>query len=276
MIGHLIDPRKPAALPASVLETWHGAAAAKFLRLVKSSGLKWLTPLDQNYFQLSYEFVLARNEKIAAPEMLDVLQRANSEMRDLVWTGWSMFYPFRRPEIEPYFEPDAYPNQGSTEVLETNLLVERNLTSTLPDFWRVSNDGKATIIRAYREDREGYPRPPGESVRLFFAAREIAEIVRHARAMAPHFKSIRSIRFRFEWHGLKDRQLRDPESDPSVKRVAKANRVVAEVEATPEDLTNAWPHVVAIAIGKLARAFDASLNPGADYVRRIAPTFRSM
>jgi hypothetical protein len=275
MIERAIDPRPAAAPAVTALDAWHDATAAAFVARVNEKKLAWSVPLAQNYYQLSYEFVLAENERIAGKDMLDILQRANSEMRDLVWTGWSMFYPFTRPEIAPYFVADCFPGQGTTEVLETDLLGETS-TSTLPDFWRVSSDGKASIVRAYREDRSGYPQPAGQTVSLFMAAREAAEFVRHARAMAPHFKSLVAVRFRCEWRGLQGRQLRDPESDPSIKRVSRTERVLADTQSKPEDLTNTWPEIVSELVARLARAFDLSLDPGPGWVLRIAPRFRSL
>ena len=276
MIERAVAPQQTVAHAAPALEAWHNATATAFIERVKTKKLPWSVPLIQNYYQLSYEFVLGEHEQIPGKDMIELLKRANSEMRDLVWTGWSMFYPFNRAEIEPYFVTDSYPGQGTTEVLETDLLGETLLTATLPDFWRVSSDGKASIVRAYREDRSGYPQPPGKTLSMFMAAREVAEIVRHARAMAPNFKSLKSVRFRCEWHGLQGRQLRDPESDPSMTRVSRTGRVVAAVERKPEDLTNAWPEIVSEVAGRLARSFDANLDITAEWVRHVAPKFRSL
>jgi hypothetical protein len=276
MIERWMDPRKAAPTNGS-LEAWHNAAAVAFRNQVKSKGHKWPAPLDENYYQLSYEFILGTVERHAARGLISILERANSEMRDLVWTGWSMFYPFSRSPIAPHYVHVRYPGQGSTEeVLEANLLGETSLTSTLPDFWRVSEDGKATIVRAYREDRTSYPHPPGQTLSLFMAARELAEIVRHARAMAPIYNSLRSVRFRCEWHGLQGRELRDGESDPSIVRKARTDRVLSVTECKPEDLTNAWPEVVSELLARLARAFDPKLDPGPDWVRRVSSRFRSL
>ncbi len=275
MIERALDP-KPSAPASTALDGWHQAAGAAYVARVREKKLPWSVPLDQNYYQLSYEFVLGESERIAGSEMLDILQRANSEMRDLVWTGWSMFYPFTRAEIAPYFVSDCYPGQGSTEALEADLLGETLLTATLPDFWRVSSDGKATIVRAYREDRSDYPQPAGKTASLFMTARDVAELVRHARAMTPYFSTIQKVHFRCEWRGLRGRQLRDLESDPSIERISKTDRVQADIEAKPEDLTNAWPEIVSAATDRFARAFDPGLHPGPGWVSHVAPRFRSL
>jgi hypothetical protein len=82
MIERWMDPTK-AVTTSRALETWHNTTAAAFVEKVKSMDLAWSTPLDENYYQLSYEFVLGSDEQIAGREMIDILERANSEMRDL-------------------------------------------------------------------------------------------------------------------------------------------------------------------------------------------------
>jgi hypothetical protein len=207
--------------------------------------------------------------------MIDVLRQTNAELRDLVDTGWSMFFPFNSPS-ELYSESDAYPGQGATDVIEANLLGHERRTSTLPDFWRVSANGKATMVRAYREDRSQYKHPGGTTWSPFMATRDLTEFVRHARSMATHFDRVQSVRFRCEWHGLKDREFRDQYVEWSVKRVAKTDRVLATVERPVQDLTVSWPAIVSALVSRVARAFDATLDLSPEYVTREARTFRSL
>ena len=142
--------------------------------------------------------------------------------------------------------------------LRRNLLGERMLTSTLPDFWCVSTNGMATIVRAYREDRSGYPRPAGTTLSPFMTARDLAEFVRHARAMATLFGNAQTVCFRCEWHGLRNRQLRDGEGDPSVVRISRSDCILSyRLERPVADLTSSWPAIVSTLIGRAARSFDA-------------------
>src|SRR5260370_41306665 len=92
--------------------------------------------------------------------------------------GWVMFYRFQREGIAPDFVHDAAPEDVA--VVEAQLLGGRRLTESSPAFWRISNDGKASIIRPYREARSNYPCGPGRTVSPERTTAELAEIVRHA------------------------------------------------------------------------------------------------
>ena len=67
----------------------------------------------------------------------------NNEVRGTVWTGWSMFYPFSTPEIAPAFHPEHDDGTG-VDVLEANLMGDKDFYTSLPDVWRVATDGRAT------------------------------------------------------------------------------------------------------------------------------------
>jgi hypothetical protein len=94
--------------------------------------------------------------------------------------------------------------------------------------------------------------------------------------MATHFGNAQTVRFRCEWHGLRDRQLRDGESDPSVMRVSRSNRILSTLERPVADLTASWPAIVSTLIGRVARSFDADLDLSPEWVARIAPRFRAL
>jgi hypothetical protein len=276
IIEQFLDPTRTISSSAiDTLEQWHDAAASKFRDLVPSLKLVWPTPLEHNFYQFSYEFIGVEGE-LPTKDMFEILERANAEMRDLVWTGWSMFYPFRRTEIAPYIVHDAFPGQGTTEVLETSLLGSESSTSTLPDFWRVATNGKATIVRAFREDRSGYKHKAGTTWSPFMATRDLTEFARHARALATQFNRVQSVRFRCEWHSLKGRELRDQESDWSVERIAKTDRVLSTLERPVQDLTVSWQAIVSALVSKVARAFDPTLDLSPEWVARVSRLFRTL
>jgi hypothetical protein len=274
LLEGFFDP-KPTPTADDSLEVWHSAASAKYRSVIKANQLVWSVPLEKNFYQLSYQFTGIDGTDISGSTMIDILRQANSELRDLVWTGWSMFYPFNDAN-EIYIESDAYPGQGATDVVEANLLGGERSTSTLPDFWRVSSDGKATMLRAYREDRSKYKFPGGTSWSPFMAARDLAEFVRHARAMAAHFDGAQSVRIRCEWHGLKGRELRDQESDWSIQRVAKTDRVLSSLERPVQDLTVSWAAIISALVSRVARAFDPALDLSPEWVLRVSRMFRTL
>ena len=115
---------------------------------------EWPVSIEANHYQLSY--FLVQGGSISGPDIVDHLRTVNLEVRDTVWSGWSMFYPFTRPEIEPYIQLVEMDGE-EIEVVEANLFGADHTPETVPEFWRVSREGMATIIRPYREDRAGCP-----------------------------------------------------------------------------------------------------------------------
>jgi hypothetical protein len=209
---------------------------------------------------------------------MSAAQRANAGARQLVWTGWSMFYLFGRSEIAPY---SYYDPKLQEDVLETNLMVERELSDTLPDFWRLAPSGKASLCRAYREDRpvdpaEGGKRKPGGMFSLRLLAQELAEIMAHAHALAQHFPGAETVAFRMEWTGLKDRVVWDREAYYSVERKSRSDSRTLSFEVPVSDLTNRWQELVAEMATKVAHLFDPTLELDADWVRRTSKRFRQL
>jgi hypothetical protein len=86
------------------------------------------------------------------------------------------------------------------------------LDTNLPDYWRYSVDGRATIIRPYREDRrrsvEGEGRAAGTWLSPETVIRETTELVSHARIMAERYEGGR-VAFRCTWRGLAGREIDD-------------------------------------------------------------------
>jgi hypothetical protein len=108
------------------------------------------------------------------------------------------------------------------------------------------------------------------------AARDLTELVRHARAMATHYDGVQTVRFRCEWHGLQRRELRDQESDWSVQRVSKTDRVISLVERPVQDLTVSWPTIVSTLVSRVGRAFDPTLGLSPEWVTRVSRLFRTL
>ena len=114
IIDRWLAPKR-AAPTAPELEAWHNAAATTFVNQVKTLDVKWPVPLDHNYCQFSYEFVLGPDvQQYAARGLINTLERASAEIKDLVWTGWGMFYCFNDPEDAPRMVQVRYEGQGPT------------------------------------------------------------------------------------------------------------------------------------------------------------------
>ncbi len=151
-----------------------------------------------------------------------------------------LFYPFTIPEIKPSIHPEKLDGTGEG-LLETNLL---EFETTLPDFWRVSPNGRASLVRGYREDKHERETKPWLSPETVL--RETAELVRHARAFARRFPSASSVSFRCVWNGLKGREIGDfnPSIYWSPGRIAIANQRTVSGEYPVIQLATSWPKIV--------------------------------
>ncbi len=259
--------------PSSInrLDVWDRDVAKRYGAVVQSARkINWPLPLHATHYQLSY-FISHKDESKSISELKNLLEEINIEVRDTVWTGWSMFYPFKRPEIAPAVVPEHSDGSGLS-LLEGNLIGNGQLDTSMPDFWRLSPDGRASLVRAYREDER--LSPPGRWLSPITVLRETTEIVRHARAFANRFPSATSVGFRCTWLGLEGREIKDfnPTAlwSPSCTK-AKADRRVSSGEWTLAQLQTSWPEIVASLGCPILTLF--GLDCSTELVRRMAPRF---
>jgi hypothetical protein len=231
-IAGLVEPgAKPAPEPRLI--QWHREAEERFHQLLpRANKLLWPVSIDGNRCQLSYLILKDDDQLLPENSLRQILEEVNKEVRDTVWTGWSMFYPFRG-ESAPTFHPE-HPDGTGPDVLEGNLLdVDSDFELSLPDFWRVATDGRASLVQPYREDRlrsvRELQRAAGTWLSPETVIRETAELVTHARCLARRFEAARQVSFRCTWIGLENREPAD--FDPSAywsPRIAKANQRTVE------------------------------------------------
>jgi len=261
----------PERSRAARLAEWAQAVNDRFIEaLAAAQGFQWPNSLADNHYQLSYS--IAHQEPPLRPNGLrSALEEINNEVRDTVWTGWSMFYPFARAQIAPAILPEN-PDGTGADVLEANLILGRRFETTMPDFWRVSSDGRASLIRGYREDVR--LEAPGRWLSPVTVLRETTELVRHARAFARRFPSASTISFRCHWKGLRGREIRD--IDPSVYwspgRTANARERTTLGEWSVAQLSADWPGIVADLGCPILSLFGLDFC-SADFVRGLAPRF---
>ena len=266
--------------PGFTLRDWHSSSEERHLSLVLNSRTaQWPVPLNVHHYQLSYRIHQTDASEIPPKEFLTALEQANNEVRNTVWTGWSMFYPFDREEIKPYIMPDRFGTQD-VDVYETNLL---NFDGVgLPDFWRITRTGWATLIRPYREDRQSIPQgrdpalEPGTWISPKILTQELTEIVSHAIAMLRFFPRAESVEFICSWRGLANRKIAD--FDRGVHwnlRVAKADGRKTTAAISSSELDSSRPKVVADLANPVFVLFDG-LQITQEWVRSIAPSFRKL
>ena len=274
--GQVAVPDRPSE--RATLTAWHKATQAAFQESVAHLDPKPRLWLNRNFIQFSY---LIRNREgtiVPADQLLRVVQQANTAVRDTVRYGWSMFYPFTRPEIMPRFMTDPAVDGGDTEFLQANLL-EKGETRHL-DFWRVSRDGRVSLVRNYHEDRfEKRPEDIQEGEKWFdpyLHVRDVTELVRHARAYAEEFAEIENICFLFEWQGLKTRIVAslNPERYYSSRAyISQADeRVVYDCFPQAEVIGN-LPAVVSRLYAPVDRLFNPRSSVSPEWVSRQMTSF---
>lgn len=256
----------------SALGQWHDALRKAWLSQKTIGG----TRLSANNAQFSYALITDNHETLDPDQLVDVLRQVNREATDRVNTGWSLFFPFDRQPINPYFTSDPNVRNLGDEFLEANLTTERDgLGARDTDMWRVSPEGLASIIRPIRLDYLNHEKWSDRFFSINEAARHVGEIVRHAQGLAQHFDSATEVAFLCEWRGLADRTLGDPNHDwnPRLARVAtKATRGTWPLG----DVVSDWPKVVAELIAPLARAFGTDLKLGRGWVEAESKDWRPL
>ena len=262
---------RPATAAPTVdeLKLWHEAARAAFLRDLNAAE-EYPQVYEKAHVQLSYCIVTGEGERLQGTELMDSLRQVNNEVRDLVRTGWSMFYIFDRAGIQPVWVVDTTSGEGEQDFLECSMLRDPILDWTGCDLWRVTTAGKATLVREYWEDDADWCKSRGVEPGIGFdpnlMLRSVAELVRHARGLAGRFGAATDIEFRCEWHGLAGRVLRSerggywsPRQSPiDARRVATASSPVASLGPN-------WPIVVSQLASPVARLFgiEQFATPGA-------------
>ncbi len=270
-LGAALVPQRERKADVDRLLLWHNAAFAAYKSSVVERNLS--TDLYETTSQYSYLVETSDHERLAKGSMKEILRQGNAEMRDRVNTGWSLFFPFDRKPIDPYFITDSSTGDAD-QFLEANLVRDYK-GGPNADFWRVSDDGRATTIRPLRSDFHEFR---DWQERKYFspnnAARELGELVRHAEALSSRYRSPQTVSFLCEWRGLSGRMIADPNVDWSPGRIARANNVVSQGTWSVAELTSDWPTIVSELLAPLLRAFDANFTLSADWVRHAAASWR--
>ncbi|MBW7997178.1 MAG: ATP-binding protein [Candidatus Glassbacteria bacterium] len=279
-ISHLLQrPASDQRVEKDEILKWHESSHERYAELLEQSEQEWPVSIADNHYQLSYAISELGGETIHNLDDFKVVhQRSNEAVKNDVWTGWSMFHPFTTPELAPYVLVDDM-GKINAELLETNLLSK---TGSLPDFWRLSMDGRATIIRPYREDLEtieigdDVPLEPGSFLSPRTLVRELYELSAHAREISRSFHHAQTIHFMCSWWGLAGRIIRD--FDPGVHwhpYTCHAPGRTVRVIATPDELVTDLPRIACALASPVLILFDGfKILPS--WVETIAPSFRSL
>ncbi len=218
------------------------------------------------------------NEQIPAGDAFAVIERLTNTVRDTVRYGWNMmFVPFNSPELSPQFMTDPAVDGGGTEFVQTSLFDDAR--TGYGDFWRISFDGRASLLRNLHEDRYRAPEGVAEGQKWFdpwIQVRDITEIVRHARAFAEEFSDVTDICLQLEWRGLKSRVIASLKPERHYWSQTYTSHADARniYECVPQaEVIGSLPEVVARLFAPVHRMFNPRLEITAEYVARAMKDF---
>lgn len=281
-ISKVLRAPEPEKKEGESLADWHRKMHTHYLGLVESTRPQWPVSVKDNHYQLSYRLIGEDAvQALTAGALLEAIRQAGERVRNVVWTGWSMFHPFTREEIKPRFVIDAAGGE-EIEAIETILLGETFIAETVPDNWRITGDGRATIIRPYREDRVAMPHleesgiGPGMWLSPETLVREVYEMAMHAKELAKAFDGATGAEFRCSWYGLKDRRIAS--FDRSVDwydRKCTVNERSTSARAPLEVLATNPQSIVEQLIAPVGRLFDG-LEISAAQIESWRPDFKKL
>jgi hypothetical protein len=267
---------------AGALKTWHDAARALFLKDLENhpdrAAVDAWQGLTKRHRQMSYAVERRDGSKLDSAKLIEGLRQANHEIADISSSASWLFYPYGRRGIEPRFAVDPASGLGDEDFLECNLLRDPERRTSSATFWRVSTDGKATILDQYLEDQVDWCQQLRLQVGSWFSpnllVRQLAEFVRHARALAERFDDAVDVSFRCEWFGLANRQIFDPYAPWHNREPAREDRRVSAGTWAISALIGDWPTIVSQLAAPVLRAFMTETVVTPDWVKGQAPTWR--
>jgi hypothetical protein len=246
-----------------LLLPWHFACRKLFMSLPTT---------NHGFFQFSYHIERTDDEVLDQSGLIQLLHQLNNEIRDTVNTGWSIFYPFERQGIAPYFATDPETGLDQLDFLQTVLPKDADgPRDSHLDTWRFAGNGFATIVRDYWEDGPDLNKWMGATPGTWFSpnhlAMDLGEFVRHARAYAERFSSPTTVTFRCEWDGLLDRGLADPEGRWFPGQVAKEDHRISTGSWPASALRDSLPEIVSALTAPVMRLFMLNSPVTPDWVR---------
>lgn len=283
-LAKLLGPPQTPSEPADdSLKNWHDESWGNNTRSDRRmNDQSWPVSIPDNHYHFSYRII----EKGGTTEhttttLAEAIRIAGESVRNVVWTGWSMFHQFSRTEIAPKIVIDTSTGE-EVEALETDLTGETLVDTTVPDFWRITVDGRATIIRPYREDRMVIPHladrglMPGMWLSPRTLIRELYELVTHAKELAKAFPNAEFVEFRCSWHGLRDRKIADFEAGTNWRdRKCHVDQRTTTVTASVEQMAADIASVVVKLSAPVLRLF-SGLELGQDWIEKLVPKFRML
>jgi hypothetical protein len=191
------EPTSPAApTTGERLDAWIARSAARWQQRTNELPKEAPGRLPRGHYRVAYQ-IDGELKRITQAQLLEVAREAVVRL-----TGWPPFWVPTRPEIAPY------PYDGGAECWLAP--PRRDQDAAHSDFWRLSPDGAAFLMRGFQEDNsEGNRAPqPGTVFDLTLPTWRLGECLLHAQRFAGLMAEPGArILFEVEYAGLAGRQL---------------------------------------------------------------------
>ena len=271
-----LRPPVPAVDAESQHRRWHEAARAAFV--AATVGDRDAALLERAHVVLSYR-VGHEGEGLDATGFVDELGKISHETKQLVDSGWPMFVVFHEPGLRPRSRSDQA--AGVEEFLECRFVGPERKSYGVPELWRSAPEGLGALVRGYcvedvAERRQGIALAAGQRLARDWAARDIAELIRHARAFSERFEAAATVSFRAEWRGLAGRRVIDTRV-PMIRElhdVATDDAVAVARTVGVAELVDGWPALTAEMLSRVLRVFNAGSSVSAEDIATWSEDWR--
>jgi hypothetical protein len=243
--------------PEPVLETWRRECRQRLDRLIaKELPDEVPSRYARGTFSMAYRLLDSSREPANVRDLMSVVEGVKGNE-----TGWPVWIVLTRSDARPR------PLGDLIEFWHLDPMGEGGAHS---DFWRISRDGKAYLLRGYQED-ESQRFEPGTVLELTLPVWRVAECLLHAARLAEQFAAAR-IEFSAEWTGLSGRKL---------TVLTESNRYLGEdftclqdqvstyVESSATTVVDTLPELTRRLVEPLYTAFDFFQPPDALYAEEI-------
>lgn len=229
---------------SSALETTPETALQSLIRFRDDGLVRWrksqtdtdpAAPQPLGYYCASYS-ILGDFTPPGFNELRGFIDRATVRH-----SGWSPFWVPTRNEISPYVRDEA---------IECNLDEGGREYLTDPahqDFWRVSPEGKAMLVRGFDEDSHPGKLVPGKKFDVTLPVWRIGETLLQAEALAKILcDGPASLVFNVRWVGLQGRELTNVENRRYIRsaQIAKEDTFERSVTLDVSTISDQLPEIL--------------------------------
>lgn len=241
------SPSTPSQSAEDMLWEWARASAERWQTLVEQTAEGDPARLSLGHFKAAYRLADSI-PPLGLADLREALDRATVRH-----SGWPPFWVPSKPSISPYvFE-------GALECWMGRDGGQGDAAHS--DFWRVSPNGEAFLIRGYQEDSPGARRvEAGRGFDLTIPTWRVGEVLLHAEAFATQLGApTATVTIGFEWSGLSGRQIvtiGNPNRWVMEGHVAQQDVFRKTMSVQADQIGGALPELVAQVVTPLYELFD--------------------